>query len=341
MKEAKYLIKAGFETTIIFLQHIKYLTEFDEEIIGSISGAKFYPINYATNSFNGFILNCKRLVRKVSLSMFKNSIHFENIFFTEFQKIIKKEKADLYVGHTLGALPIASWAANYSSSKFAFDAEDYHRAEDTDEEKNVYAKKLENKYLNNTAYISAASPFIADHYKINYPTKEVITINNYFPYLELGNAGVMATKKPIKIVWFSQTLGTNRGIVEFLSLLTTRSPKKYELHLRGAHDENVKNAILTTVDKGWQNNIFFYQQCPPEELHAWLYSFDVGLAIEPGFCLNNSIAISNKIFQYLTAGLAIIATATTGQKWVMDQCPRAGFIISDSGLVILDDWEKQ
>ena len=42
--------------------------------------------------------------------------------------------------------------------------------------------------------------------------------------------------------------------------------------------------------------------------------YDVGLAVEPGFSLNNCIALSNKAFTYMLAGLAVLFTNTSGQR---------------------------
>src|SRR5205823_4048733 len=42
--------------------------------------------------------------------------------------------------------------------------------------------------------------------------------------------------------------------------------------------------------------------------------YDVGLAVEPGFSVNNRLALSNKAFTYVLAGLAVILTDTPGQR---------------------------
>jgi glycosyltransferase involved in cell wall biosynthesis len=40
----------------------------------------------------------------------------------------------------------------------------------------------------------------------------------------------------------------------------------------------------------------------------------VGLGLEPGFSLNNWLALSNKLFTYMLAGLAVVFTDTPGQR---------------------------
>jgi hypothetical protein len=41
---------------------------------------------------------------------------------------------------------------------------------------------------------------------------------------------------------------------------------------------------------------------------------DIGLALEPGTTPNNDIAISNKLYTYILAGNAVVASNTSGQS---------------------------
>ncbi len=51
---------------------------------------------------------------------------------------------------------------------------------------------------------------------------------------------------------------------------------------------------------------------------------DIGLALETGDCLNRLLCVTNKLFVYMTAGLAIVATDTPGQKTIMEQASETG-----------------
>ena len=341
VKEAEALSEAGFVVGVIFLQHIAALENFDEDIIKKLPKANFYKINFGSKNRASRYLNYKRLLRKFWIRINPKSKLSENVFFPEFKNLINKNTADLYIGHTLQALPIVAWAAKNDGAKFAFDAEDYHRAETTDKILNNFAEIIENKYLDVAEYISTASKFISEAYRKHFEVQKIVTINNFFTHNALVPREQMNKSKPIKIVWFSQTIGLNRGLKEFISKLVLLNPNFFELHLRGTSDESIRTHLLENVSTGWINKIFFYPQCNPRELSFWLQGFDIGLALEPGFSFNNEIAISNKIFQYFNSGLAVIATPTTGQKWVIQQAPDAGVILSpDSNLDILKSWAE-
>jgi len=341
VKEAEALSEADFFVSVIFLQHIAELEEFDEDIIKKLPKVKFYKINFGSKNRASRYLNYKRLLRKFWIRINPKSKLSENVFFPEFKNLINKNTADIYIGHTLRALPIVAWAAKNSGTKFAFDAEDYHQGETTDKIQNNFAEVIENKYLNGAEYISTASQFICDAYRRNFKQQNVITLNNFFTYNALAPREEINHSKPIKIVWFSQTIGLNRGLKEFISKLVLLNPDLFELHLRGTSDEFIKLQLLYNVSTHWRNKIIFHEQCSPNELNSWLQSFDIGLALETTLPVNRDICITNKIFQYFNAGLAVIATPTSGQKWVIQQAPDAGVILSpDSNLDILKSWAE-
>jgi len=58
--------------------------------------------------------------------------------------------------------------------------------------------------------------------------------------------------------------------------------------------------------------------------------FDIGLASETGFSLNNNIALSNKIFTYMQSGLAVAASNTPAQSALMQQYPETGKTYSNA-----------
>jgi glycosyltransferase involved in cell wall biosynthesis len=54
---------------------------------------------------------------------------------------------------------------------------------------------------------------------------------------------------------------------------------------------------------------------------------DIGLALEDASIVNRDLTITNKILQYLNAGLAVVATPTAGQREVLAEDADAGIIL--------------
>ena len=87
---------------------------------------------------------------------------------------------------------------------------------------------------------------------------------------------------------------------------------------------NIPKEYFETLIEQTPHNLRFHDPAAPDELTAFASQFDIGLALEPAFSRNNDIALSNKIFTYMQAGLAIIASNTTAQQQLLKKYPKIG-----------------
>jgi len=82
--------------------------------------------------------------------------------------------------------------------------------------------------------------------------------------------------------------------------------------------------------KEWIAGRAYIKVLPPMEqaaLHKQLATYDIGLALEISEVdLNKQLALSNKIFAYLQAGLFVVATDTRAQEQLLQQLPGHGLI---------------
>lgn len=242
-------------------------------------------------------------------------------------KEVHKHKADLYIAHNLGALAAVAKAAKKNSVKWGFDAEDYHRYEAGDDEKALsfkIAKSLEDKYLEQANYITASSPLIGKMYAQLYPNKKPVIIRNVFP-LNKAVRKLKADNAPVKIFWFSQTIGAHRGLKAIARALAVLNPVQFELHLLGYID-NEKKAMFVDTELAGITNVCFHNPVLPDELIGFAAQFDIGLAAELSQPLNRDVCLTNKLFTYLQAGLTILASDTTAQQMFFEEYPQIGTI---------------
>jgi glycosyltransferase involved in cell wall biosynthesis len=66
------------------------------------------------------------------------------------------------------------------------------------------------------------------------------------------------------------------------------------------------------------------------ELLSRIAEHDIGLALESAKIESRDLCVSNKIFQYLQAGLAVIATDTRGQREVLRPCGDAAILLPEA-----------
>ncbi len=327
VKEADALTDAGYQVTVFFSYWNSWGSDFTKKLLHSkkwdaicvggdpVEKPLVYFISRVIYSITRFI------VKKVGpINYFAELAATRSAFFLIHE--VKKHNADLYIGHNLGALPAIVKAAKKHNAKCGFDAEDFHRNEISDDINSFNfktAKYLEDKYLTGVDYISASSPQIAGAYQQLYPGKKPITLLNVFPKNTSLKQRSINSADAVKLFWFSQTIGANRGIDDVINALQLLDKNQFELHLLGAPQEGFIDKINSSGI-----SVKFHNPIHPDELTDFAFQFDIGLALEPGFCTNNNLALSNKLFTYMQAGLAIIASDTTAQQDFMSKNSQIG-----------------
>jgi glycosyltransferase involved in cell wall biosynthesis len=182
-------------------------------------------------------------------------------------------------------------------------------------------------YCLTTSHAMASA--LAEAYQAPKPT----VIYNVFPWAEREQIDCQKRDrqnlKLPSIHWFSQSIGAGRGLetlFQALPYLTT----PVEIHLRGNYPESARQWLETLVPSQWSDRLFIHPTVSNTELLSRISEHDIGLALEVPYCFNKQFTASNKIFQYLQAGLAVIATNTLGQKEVLSQNSAGRLIASEN-----------
>jgi glycosyltransferase involved in cell wall biosynthesis len=129
--------------------------------------------------------------------------------------------------------------------------------------------------------------------------------------------------------WFSQTIGPGRGL-ELLFLAAQSIAPPFEIHLRGTLLGGYAEWLKSIITPRLRERVFIHDVVPNDALLSRISEHDIGLALETSAIRSRNLTITNKLFQYLQSGLAVIATNTAGQKEVFAQTPNIGMLISDN-----------
>ncbi len=327
VKEADSLANAGYKVSVIYQYWNDWGTVLDEELFPY---KKWKAIcvggNPTTDNFNFLKNKVVHHIAKKIIELFgiKNGIA-EMALGRSTNQLIKKAKsipASLYIAHNLGALPAAVKAAKKYHAKCGFDAEDFHRQETSDNPKSVtfrLAKFIEDKYLLKLDYFTASSQLIAKRYKEIYTALKPEVIYNVFPKNLIQN--ISSKNDSLQLFWFSQTIGKGRGIEDAIKAIGVLQKKHICLQLLGKIDDSHQHYFLNlALNAGLEKHqITFISPVSSERIFEIAHTCDIGLALEQNLPHNRDICLTNKIFSYLTAGIAIIASETTSQrKFILD-----------------------
>ncbi|HEY9709698.1 MAG TPA: glycosyltransferase, partial [Oculatellaceae cyanobacterium] len=134
--------------------------------------------------------------------------------------------------------------------------------------------------------------------------------------------------------WFSQTIGPGRGLETLFQSLTYLTIP-VEIHLRGNYPESARQWLEPLVPSEWRDYLFIHPTVPNAELLSRIAEHDIGLALECTDIPSRNLTVTNKLFQYLQAGLAVIATDTTGQQEILSQRYAIGRLIPSNNPLAL------
>jgi len=188
---------------------------------------------------------------------------------------------------------------------------------------------MEKKLLSEGAHSTCTSEAVADALVERYQCRRPLPIRNVFPSAErnqidaewkdrTGLSGRNSPRSPrsetapVSIFWYSQTIGPGRGLEElFHAAALLRG--NFEIHLRGdvRGYETWFDGLLSPQVR---SKVHLHPLVDNDELLSRIAEHDVGFAGERAEPPSRDLTITNKFFQYLQGGLAVVASETAGQR---------------------------
>ncbi|MEZ5039042.1 MAG: hypothetical protein R2828_04095 [Saprospiraceae bacterium] len=328
VKEADALTAKGFQVSVYYCHWAKWADINDEKLLKEKEWNAFRCGGHPNKNIVRWYFT--RFRQKLARNL-PGLIGVHRLFCRSYDELLFKvlrSNADFYIAHNLGALAVAGKAAQKQNKPFAFDAEDFHRGEvSLDSIESNLIKELEDKYLKYASYISAASPLIEMVYKKLYPGIQTITINNVFPLANQPRFLELSGISELRMFWFSQKISKVRGLPDVLKAMELLKEIPIHLTLLGNSSEEERIYINSSISSD-KHKISIINPCSELELIKTSANHHIGLALERTEPYNRSICLTNKLFTYLLAGNAIIASDTPAQKKFLTANPEVGSFYS-------------
>lgn len=246
----------------------------------------------------------------------------------------KRLKPDLAIAHSEPAL-FAALGLHRRGVRVGVDMEDWYS-----EDLPAGARKgrpvgllraAEKQLLGCAAHATCTTEAMADALALEYGCPRPGRIYNVFPAPVIPDPVPLVDRSPAakslggtqsrgtsvrSIHWFSQTLGPGRGL-EDLFAAASGLDGDFEVHLRGSRG-GYTAWLESAVPKPLRNRVFIHELVSNDDLPQRIAEHDIGFAGETTLIRSRDLTATNKIFQYLQSGLAVVASDTTGQKEVAD-----------------------
>ena len=330
LKEALTLSKFGYDVSVVTSGYSKHFFQSDLSLIENHSIKMVYVSDLSKKDLHSF---SDRVLKKVGTLLVKY-LNIETALalgygLFRYYETCKLVNANLYICHQELGTYIGNKLCRLNY-KVAFDIEDWYSKDLLQKAQKERPLKLlqkaESTALKNGIFCSTTSNILAKKLANTYSCELPHTIYNVF---ESQNKLTKEQKEyfnPLKLFWFSQTIGPGRGLEQFLNL--SKSFKStLELHLLGNIDISYREHLKLLMPK--QHHLYFHGIVNEQKLAEKIASFDVGLALELTVPVSRNYTITNKFFQYIQSGLPVIVSETEGQNEVFDRF-KPGFKLSQN-----------
>lgn len=341
-KEAAALAAAGHKVMVRGVWFDPVLRERDRKLLKENS-YKFEPVVDMGNSYwHNFR---ERLFGRMAREAFRRLSIFSPALLGYGVRAMltaaRHDRADLTIVHSEAGL----WVANRlldEGYNVGIDFEDWFSEDLLPETRKArplsILKGLEKRLAQKCMYCLTTSVALANALSTSYQAPLPATVYNVFPWDERVNIDNQTKDRKVldmpSIHWFSQTVGSGRGLEVLMKALPMVS-NPCEVHIRGNYPDYARRWLEPLMPTVWRHRIFIHETVPNSELLSRIAEHDIGLALEQTDVPSRNLTITNKFFQYMQAGLAVIATSTVGQREVFLQAPEIGRLIPPGDPVAL------
>jgi glycosyltransferase involved in cell wall biosynthesis len=336
VRDASILAEAGYNVRVVTAQIMPNLIAHDASLTDGASW-RHDPVGFShrTNGTPGW--NYIRTRRRVA-SALANVWPSEGLTARaygyanpELADVAAKEPADLFIAYQQNSLPAAWWAAKRHQARIALDAQDL--LADCSAEPVNLVRSMERRYLRHCDYISTMSAAAANRLQdTNNLARTPIVLHNTPRLAEREGIAAPTDRqhsREVSLYWFGQTIGGHSCAEQVLAAMPLLC-KSVKLVLRGRSNETFVTRLQNQAESlGLTGQLELLPRAEPDEMVRLASEHDVLLGTQPGTELFNQMAIGNKVFTGMMAGLAVALSDTIAHRELLAEAPGFGFLFRD------------
>jgi len=231
-------------------------------------------------------------------------------------------QAHVYHASDLYTLPAMVAAARRHGGRVVYDARDcYPHVAATAGRPWVRRtwQAVERRYIRHADAVLTVSESIADHLAAAYILPPPLVLYNAPPFQHVPRTDALQTRAGLPpettVILHQGQMRQDRGCAPLVVAMT---------RVRGAvlvflGDGPFKPALVQQVEAaGLQDRVRFLDPVPPDHLLPLTASADIGVTLLEDTCLNHRYALPNKLFEYLMAGLPVLASDLPEMRRVIE-----------------------
>lgn len=310
--QAKSLIENGYDVTVIYP-----FGDVNDDFYNV--GIQYIKVHQAVNINNSLSL-IKRLIRKIlpqksyeSLKSFyfkyarNDFIDYEH----ELKALAVDQKYDIYVAHDLPALPIAHYASTIMNAKLVYDSHEFFTGQIALKgSRKTFFEELEHQLIHDVDLMFTVNSDIANLFYNEYKLLNIKVLYNSIE--QVSDIKKVNLHHMLGISETKKILLYQGGFLEDRNLEVLVESSKYL-------DENnilvmlgysfLEDKLKNLAKKlGLLNNkVYFMERVAQKELLNYTAGATMGVIPYPDIDLNTRFCTPNKMFEFITAGIPIVA----------------------------------
>jgi glycosyltransferase involved in cell wall biosynthesis len=233
--------------------------------------------------------------------------------------MLRRAPADVYIAHGIDTLLPVTMAAHHHRAKIVFDSMEYYSDmgdNQTNAEKTA-TRALQTRVLPSCALVLAASDEIADvlvsEYNIRRPVPvyNTPTVEHKLPQKNNGE---------FSLYWRNIQIGFGQRGLEDALVALSMLPSEIKLYLQGELPIDRAAELRTRIAKlGIESRVVVKPPFRPDQAVWQAAPHTIGLCLERHGPANHEYTVSNKIFDYMMGGLAVISADLRGLRRVINR----------------------
>jgi glycosyltransferase involved in cell wall biosynthesis len=251
------------------------------------------------------------------------------VVFARFLRAALRTKADVYHAHDLNTLLMAWVASRLRRVPLVYDTHEV--ATDRQGMKlRWWACLLERALIRRAARVICTNRTRADFTQRRYGLSPPTIVRNYPSYVEPRRSSLLhdalGLAHDTKIVLYQGGVQAARGLEQLLEAAPDIEGAVIIILGSGA----LAPALSRRVNEmGLEGKVLFHPAVPVEDLPNWTACADVGLQVLQNTCFNHYSSLSNKLLEYLMAGVPAVTSDLPEMRAVIEQTG-AGLVVDAS-----------
>lgn len=235
------------------------------------------------------------------------------------EETLVRAAADVYIAHNIDTLLPAGNAARRRGALLMFDSMEFHGdvGDGQSRLERQLVREVEQKYLPKCRLVFTSSDQIADALVKDYGIKRPLPLYNV-PAREENL--MKKAHSGLALYWRNAVVGLGqRGLDDALVALT-KLPSDVSLHLQGKMPADGGAALRSRITElNISSRVILHEPYAPQDAVREASQYHIGLCLERSGIRNHELTVSNKMFDYHMAGLAVISSDLPALRSILEK----------------------